>query len=385
MSPAADPRTARVHFVITGLDTGGAEMMLLKLVEHSPMLRAGRITTLAPGGELVPRFRDLGMQVDSLDMKPGVPDPRAVLSLATRLRRERPGVVSTWLYHADLVGGLAGRLAGVPVAWNLRSSGLPASSTAASTRLVTRACAVMSRIVPRIIVCCSERARRVHQAMGYPAHKFRLVANGFDLRRYKPDPAARVSVRAELRLADDTPLVGLVARFHPCKNHEGFLEAASEVVRRAPGTHFVLVGDGVDPYNAPLVAAVQRHGLGDNVHLLGLRQDVPRLMASLDVTASTSTTEAFPNVVGEAMACGIPCVVTDAGESASVVGDTGVVAPEGDMAAVAAGLLRLLTLPVSERAALGERARLRAATHFEIGAIAREYERLFQAAAEGDA
>ncbi len=359
--------------------------MLAKLAEHNPVLRAGTVTSLKSGGELEGRFRALGVQVDSLGMKPGVPDPRAIARLAARLRRERPDVVSTWMYHADLVGGIAARIAGVPAVWGVRSSGEALETSSKSTRAVIRACATLSRFVPKLIVCCSQRGCDRHAALGYPAGKIRIVPNGFDLDRFKPDGQARASVRAELELSPDAPLVGLIARFHPCKNPGGFLRAAAEIGARRPDVHFVMAGAGVDPGNASLAADTRSLGLEGRVHFLGLRSDVPRLMASLDVLASTSWIEAFPNVLGEAMACGIPCVVTDAGDSQAIVGDTGIVVPAGDMAALADGVCRVLELPGSDRAGLGERARGRVSARFEIGAVAREYEGLLRQVAEGRA
>jgi glycosyltransferase involved in cell wall biosynthesis len=373
----------KVTFVITGLGTGGTEMMLFKLVQQSAEFRRGRIIALRGEGEMVARFRALGMRVEALGMGSALPNPVALVRLIAMLRRGKPDVVSTWLYHADLIGGLAARCAGVPVVWGVRSSDLPADSTKFATRAVVRVCAALSRHVPTVIACCSHRARAFHEGMGYPAEKFRVVPNGFDLERFRPDQTARSSVRAELRLPPDAPLVGLIARFDPYKNHEGFLEAAAAVIARLPGVHFLLVGGGVDQYNAPLVVGVRRLGLDGKVHLLGLRQDMPRLMASLDVVASASWTEAFSNVLGEAMACGIPCVVTDVGDSAYVVGDTGTVVPQGDMAGLADGMRCTLTLPAAERRTLGDRARARVTAHFEIGAVAREYERLFRQVAEG--
>jgi glycosyltransferase involved in cell wall biosynthesis len=385
MSPPADRSSLRVHFVITGLGTGGAESMLAKLVEHNPVLRAGTVTALKSGGELEARFRGLGVRVDSLGMKPGVPDPRAVLGLAARLRRERPDVVSTWMYHADLVGGLAARVAGVPVVWGVRSSGEARDSSGMATRAVMRACAGVSRFVPKLVVCCSQRARDTHQALGYPDAKLRVVPNGFDLARFRPDDEARASVRAELQVPPDAPLVGLIARFHACKNPEGFLRAAAEIGARQPEARFLMVGDGVDSGNASLATAAHDLGLAGRVHFLGLRSDVPRLMASLDVLASTSWIESFPNVLGEAMACGVPCVVTDAGDSGAIVGDTGTVVPTGDMAALAGGVCRILGLTDAGRSALGARARARVSARFEIGAVAREYESLLRQAAGGQA
>jgi glycosyltransferase involved in cell wall biosynthesis len=205
-----------------------------------------------------------------------------------------------------------------------------------------------------------------------------VIPNGFDLARFQPDALARVAVRAELGVADDVPLVGLIGRFDPQKNHAGFFEATGYLHRRLPMVHFVLAGKGIDEGNRALMRMVEAAGVCHVTHLLGLRSDIPRLMAALDVLASSSSYgEAFPNVLGEAMASGVPCVVTDVGDSAYIVGDTGQVVLPGDMAGLAAAMEDVLTLPPAEKAALGERARARVAEHFEIGRVVRQYETFY--------
>lgn len=205
-----------------------------------------------------------------------------------------------------------------------------------------------------------------------------VVPNGFELSQFKPDLDARFRVRAELGITDQTPLVGLIGRFDPQKNHAGFFEAAGVLHRHIPQVHFVLAGQGVDVSNAALMQTITQAGVLANTHLLGLRNDIPALMATLDVLASSSYGEAFPNVLGEAMACGVPCAVTDVGDSAYIVGDTGRVVESGDMHGLAAALEELLALPLPEKAALSERARARVAEHFEIGAIVRRYEDFYE-------
>jgi glycosyltransferase involved in cell wall biosynthesis len=204
-----------------------------------------------------------------------------------------------------------------------------------------------------------------------------VIPNGFDLARFQPDALRRSAVRAELGVGDDVPLVGLIGRFDPQKNHAGFFEAAGCLLRRLPMVHFVLAGKGIDEGNRALMRMVETAGVGHVTHLLGLRSDIPHLMAALDVLASSSYGEAFPNVLGEAMASGVPCVVTDVGDSAYIVGDTGRVVLPGNMAGLAAAIEDLLTLPAAERAALGERARARVAEHFEIGRVVQQYERFY--------
>ncbi|MCX7901004.1 MAG: glycosyltransferase, partial [Burkholderiaceae bacterium] len=290
----------KATFVITGLATGGAEIMLQKVLERMTRLRVGRVVALRSGGELEDRFRASGFDVVGLDMKPGVPDPRAVWRLAHVLRKDGADVVSTWMYHADIVGGLAARLAGLPVVWSLRNSTLSPDATKLSTRAVVRACAALSHMVPAAIISCSYRARDVHIRLGYKASKFRVIPNGFDIGRFAPSNEARLAVRRELGISDDAPLVGLVARFDPQKNHAGFLEAAQSIHQQRPDVRFVMVGAGVTRDNPALTGDIRDRGLSGVVALLGRREDMPQLMAALDVLVSSSYGEAFPNVLGEA-------------------------------------------------------------------------------------
>ena len=211
-----------------------------------------------------------------------------------------------------------------------------------------------------------------------------VIPNGFDLSRFKPDVEARASVRGELGVGPTTPLVGMVGRFDPQKNHLGFVKAAGFLRQWLPAVHFVLAGVRVDARNEALVGAVVREGLTRSMHLLGLRQDVARLTAALDVLVLPSTYgEAFPNVVGEAMACGVPCIVTDVGDSAYIVGDTGAVVSVGDMRGLAEKMAALLTLEAQAYKQLSSAARSRMCEHFEIGKVVKQYEGVYEQLARG--
>jgi glycosyltransferase involved in cell wall biosynthesis len=351
--------------------------MLLKLLERiDRKTHSFHVFSLTGLGEIGPRIQALGVPVEALGMRRGVPSPTAVLRLARRLRQVEAELVHTWMYHADLLGGIAARMSGVrTIVWCIRNSTLDRNKSRLSTRLVARVNALVSHWLPDGVVSCAEAARDYHVALGYAADKMAVIPNGFDLSRFQPDADARASVRAELGLPASTPLVGVVGRNDPQKNHTGFLEAAASVQRSHPGVHFVLVGAGLDRHNTELAAAAQRFGVAESVHWLGRRQDIARLMASLDVLVSSSGYgEAFPNVIGEAMSCGVPCVVTDVGDSAVIVGDTGRVVSAGDMPSLAAAVADLLALGAAPRAALGQRARARVQEHFEIGQVVRRYE-----------
>ena len=367
--------------IITGLSTGGAEMMLLKVLQNIDRKHfSPHVISLTTEGEIGSRIEALGVPVESLGMRPGHFSPFKFLRLVHRLRKLHPDIVHTWMYHADLLGGLAARLAGVrAVGWAIRNSNLSLVHNKRSTLWVRKACAVLSRLIPRAILCCSERAKGNHVSAGYCERKFVVIPNGFDTDRFRPDVEARVSVRSELGLSEDTPLAGLIARFHPQKNHVGFFEAAARIYRSRPDVHYLLAGTRVDRNNAILRRAVKQAGVASNTYLLGRREDIPRLMAALDVLASSSSFgEAFPNVLGEAMACGVPCVVTDVGDSAKIVGESGRVVAPGDMAEFAHNIVEVLGLSDKERRVLGAKARERVQTRYGIASVTRQYEGFYE-------
>lgn len=355
-------------------------MMLLKLLERLNPRYSFHVISLTTLGDIGPKIQALGVPVEALEMRPGVvPNPLRLLSLARRLRALKPGVVHTWMYHSDFFGGLAAHLAGVPaIVWAIRHGNLNPQTNKSTTLQVVKACAVLSRWIPDRVLCCSEVSRQLHVDYGYKNDKMEVIPNGFDLSRFKPDASARDDIRQELGMQTNVPLVGLIGRFDQQKNHYGFLQAVGLLHKKMPEVHFILAGALVDESNTEMILAIKQSGISEVTHLLGQRSDVFRLMAALDVLASSSISEAFPNVLGEAMACGVPCAVTDVGDSAYIVGDTGRVVQSGDMAGLATAMEDLLTLSKSKRKALGERARARVSDNFEIGQVVKRYEAFYE-------
>jgi len=282
------------------------------------------------------------------------------------------------MYHADLMGGLAARLAGSPpVVWNIQNTVLEPEWSSFTSRSTLRACSRLSGSLPRRIVCCSEAAALAHQAVGYARDRFIVIPNGVDVDTFQSDPRARAEVRDELDIAPDALLVGLVARFATEKDHRSFVAAAGLTLERVPDARFVLVGDSVDDTNIELLGWLEDAGALGATILLGRRDDVPRLVASFDVAALSSITEAFPNVLGEAMAAEVPCVTTDVGDAALIVGDTGLVVPARDPESLAHALIELLEMPVATRRALGAAARRRVEDRFSLASVARSYADLY--------
>lgn len=370
----------KLVLVITNLATGGAEMMLLKLLQQLDRSRfSPTVVSLMRLGEIGPSIQALGIPVYTLGFSRGAPNPLIVFRLYRLLRQLQPDVVHTWMPHADLLGGLAARMAKCNrVIWGVRMSNLAKTLNKPTTLWVIKICASLSHCIPAGILLCSLRAKEAFAELGYTTGKLYVIPNGFELGRFVPDVAARTCVRAELGLASQSRLVGLIARYDPLKNHFGFIDAAARVHAQLPDVHFLLAGMGVDATNTELNAAIAAKGLEAHTHLLGRRDDLPRLMASLDVLASSSHGEGFPNVLGEAMACSVPCVVTDVGDSAEIVGNTGRVVPAGDMAGLARELIMVLRLPPEAKAALGLRARERVVENYEIGFVTRLYEGYYE-------
>jgi glycosyltransferase involved in cell wall biosynthesis len=374
--------TLRVAHVITNLDAGGAEMSLYKLLDHMRSRDVqSAVYSLRDQGIYGPRIAALGVEVRALGMRPAAPNPLKVLQLASWLRIARPDVVQTWMYHADLIGGIAARLAGgIPVIWGIRHSQLERASTKARTIVVARACALLSRSIPARIVCCSHSSMSTHAALGYAARKMKLILNGVDQQRFAQNGDARTDLRSALGLAADTPLAGLVARYHNVKNFAGFARSAEIVARHQPEVRFLLCGSGVEN-NVELRQLLCQHGLTDRCNLFGEQSDVSRILAALDVLISSSLSEGFPNIVAEAMSCGVPCVVTDVGDSALIVGETGLVVPPADDLALAQACLQLIREAPEQRKLRGERARDRIASKFSIGCMLDEYETVFRGVA----
>ena len=358
--------------MITGLATGGAERALLKLLAGSAGLRdTARVLSLRDRGTVGPEIEALGVPVGAIGIRRSLPGAGAIRRFRWAVRAEPPAIVHGWMYHGNLAASYAARAlpARPAVVWNVQHSVYSLTDEKPLTALVIRAGAWLSRSADRIVYN-SRAAAQQHERLGYAADRTVILPNGFDTTRFAPSPEHRARLREALGIPADALVVGLLGRYHPMKDHRTFLRAAALLGAR-PEVRFLLAGPGVDPGNHVLAAEVAALGLGPRTLLLGARPDPERVMAALDILCSSSSSEGSPNVVGEAMSAGVPCVVTDVGDSAWLVADTGVVVPPRDPAALAAGLRSLLDSP--QRVALGRRARERVVRAFALPAIAARY------------
>lgn len=363
----------RVLHVITGLGQGGAETMLARLIEALPEI-AHVVAPLTRDLALGDRIAAAGARIVPLGMRGPLGLPAAVARLAVLIRRVRPDVIQSWLYHADLAAtlGRAAAFSHVPLAWSLRCSDMDLARYALATRLVVRALARLSG-VPSVIASNSEAGLAWHRRLGYRARRTVVIPNGFETDRFRPDREARARLLALAGWREDAVVAGLVARVDPMKDHAGFLAA---LARTPPALHAVLVGRGTEGLAIP-------PALAGRVVALGPREDVAALTAGFDIACLASRFgEGFPNVLGEAMACGVACVTTDVGDAAAIVDAAGVVVPPGDPAALADALTGLAADP-ERRRALGAAGRARVLAEYALPAIAARYAALWRGLAAG--
>lgn len=364
-----------VAFVTSGLGTGGAEIVLLNILRELDRTRfAPVVISLTGKGPVSDAIALLNVPVHHVDIRQR--PLRDFVRLVRLLRRLRPAVVQTWMYHGDLIGSLAARAAGLrAIAWSLHN--LRLAVDARSTRWVRNACALISARVPRVILSCSQATAAYHADCGYARGRMQVIPNGFDTARFRPDPEARAALRSSLGIAETSCLVIHLGRLDPVKNHPGFVRAAALAAERHPDVQFLMAGHGVDPDNTHLGDLVRTSKLDGRLRLLGPRSDVPRLLAACDLLVQTSTTEAFPMALGEAMSCGVPCIATDVGDSALLIGNSGRVVPVEDDRAMAQAIEQFVQLPQPTRDALGQAARQRILDNFDIRLITRRYEAIY--------
>lgn len=314
----------KVIHVITGLGNGGAEGVLYRLCVNDTR-NTHIVISLMDEGKYGSLLQAHGIKVYCLHMNRGRLQIDPLLKLWHIFRRHNPDVVQTWMYHADLLGGVVARIAGIRrVYWGIRHTTFDPKTTKLSTILIARMCAILSRIVPTKIVCCAQSAAEVHASIGYTRHKLAVIPNGFDLTRFNLDDEGGQKLRQQLGIDASTPLIGMVARFDPQKDHDNLLAALEKVVQQGFTFQCLLIGPGIDNRNAKLRSLLETRKLQKYVRLLGPRRDIPEVMNALDIhVLSSAYGEAFPNVVAEAMASGTPCVTTDVGDAAWIIGDTG--------------------------------------------------------------
>jgi glycosyltransferase involved in cell wall biosynthesis len=360
------------------LNTGGAERALYNVLAGGLAEAEHFVLSLQGEGTYGSRIRALGVPVYTLDMLGGLPGPRALWRLRQVVRGVRPDIIQGWMYHGNLAASMAARMTpGLrpAVAWNVRHSLYSLAAEKRLTRQVIRANRWASAGADAIIYN-SRLSRKQHEGFGIAASRGQVIPNGFDTDQLRPDAECGRATRKALEIPSRATVIGHVARFHPIKDHASFLRAVVDVMSRHADVVCLMVGREVNLEN-PALAGVVPPELEGRFRFAGERNDVPNLMRAMEVLCQSSWSEAFPNVLGEAMALGVPCVATDVGDSRDIVGDTGEVVPPSDSKALANGLLAMLGRPAEERAALGRAARVRIEERYDLPQVLEQYSTLY--------
>lgn len=330
--------------IINELDAGGAERVLTRIACHNakssnPEAPRQIVVSLMDNGVFGPELIAAGVELHCLGMTSGLRDlPGAIIKLSRLMHRVKPDAIMSWLYHSDFIATLAAKLSGIGtkrLAWNIRCAEMDLSLYARSTRIVLRILAKLSG-QPALVAANSHAGQRHHIKCGYKPKKWAYLPNGFDTNEWRPDPGAKERLCEELGIAHSVKLIGMVARKDPAKDHDTLFEAVNLVRQNGHNIHLVLIGYETEQLTAP-------NEISSHVSALGLRHDVARLVPGIDIAVlSSSFGEGFPNVIGEAMACGVPAIGNDVGDVAGILGDTGKTVPLNAPNALATAIEELL-------------------------------------------
>jgi len=355
----------RYCHIIVGLNTGGAERMLVRLLSNGADGQQHLVLSVKHGGEQADQMRKLGIDVCIVGINPW--------GMYQAIKRFQPDVFIGWMYYGNLIAAFWGWLYRQPVIWNIRHSITDLAIEKRLLRLAIRTGALISGL-PKRIVYNSAAASYQHKTLGYQHHLASVLPNGVDISYFSPSQSARAGIRKELGISPETLVIGHLARMHPMKGHMNFLRTAKYIHDDNPNAQFVLGGRGVDSNNSQLVDEIDRLGIGHQVKLLGERNDVAYFLNGLDLLIlSSAWGEAFPNVLIEAMSCAVPVISTDVGDAASIVNDTTRVVPVSDPIALARSALKVLALGDDERASIGDNGRHRVVECYDINKIKQEY------------
>jgi glycosyltransferase involved in cell wall biosynthesis len=366
----------KIIHIISSLNTGGAETMLVRLIRAMPK-HNHIVITLTEVGSLGVSLKASGYTVYCIGLRAST-TWFALPRLWSLIRRESPDVLQTWMYHADFLGGLIGRLAGArKIFWNVRNTEIP-QGRLSLTGLTVRLCATLSKWLPKAVICCAHAGLEVHAALGYKRQKMLTIPNGYDTSEWQPDNISRCDVRRIYGLNGEAFIVGIVGRYDPLKGYDVFIEAAARIAKVIGNAIFLMIGRHVDSSNIELRSLIESRGGNAVFRLLGERSDVLHLMSTMDVYCLSSKAEGFPNVVAEAMLMQVPCVVTDVGDAARIVGESGKVVVPGQPKALADALLEIESMSEIQRHEMGVAARKRIVQHYDINVIAQRYSEIYE-------
>lgn len=369
-----------ITHIITGLETGGAEHSLMNLLSGGLAGNLNRVISLGDIGPVGCRIQETGVSITSLGMGRGRPTLSGLSMLKKTIQEHPADILQGWMYHGNLAALFARKYSknNPALFWNIRQSLYDLSKEKWLTRQVIRLHRRFSDS-PSGVIYNSMLSKQQHERFGIDPHQSIVIPNGINTNKFCFSEKIHKEVRAALNIPLNAIVIGHVARFHHMKDHETFLKAAGLVIKKHPEIHFLMCGRDVTDDNEDLKKHIANIPKG-NICLLGEREDISDLMSAMNIFCQSSWSEAFPTVLCEAMSTSMPCVTTSVGDSASIVGDTGVLIPPKDPPSLADGLIKYITLPKEERRSLGRKARNRIEENYNLEANVNSYTRLYEGA-----
>lgn len=367
----------RILHVINGLDSGGAEALLYRLATRDSAYFDHEIVVLLSRGWYSDLLEKHGIKVHHLNMKSPLSGVRTLQKLDRLMKTSNADLVHGWMYGSNLVAGLLAKRSGMPVVWGIHSSTL--NGLSAATQFAARAGGLFSSMLADRVVNCSRRSAEIHRLVGY-THSVTIVHNGYDETSFYPDEDLRFQARRDLKIGRDTFLIGCIARWNVRKDVPNLLNALSLLKEKQLPIRTLLIGRDLDPSNSELLSTLESLDCASSVSLLGHRSDLATLARAIDLHVLPSATEAFPNVVAETMLSGTPNLVTDVGDAALMVGDSGWVVPPRDAAELATAIEAACREWEENRKRWDERrarARSLIVDQFTFERMAENYERLW--------
>ena len=369
----------KILHIISGLNTGGAEMMLHKIIQSIDRARFHScVVSLKDTGTIGKRIEKEGFKVYSLRTNPLTPIPWVLIKLINIVLKEKPDIIHGWMYHGNIAAFIASLFSKKKnVIWNIRHSLHTKGKEKYLTWLVIRIGAKLSVKISTILYN-SNISLKQHTAIGYETNYAEVIGNGFDSEIFKPNKKVRKKFRDSLGIANTEVLIGHVSRNHPMKDHATFLTAAEILVKKINNVRFILAGKNIDFKNKYLVNILNSKGLEGKVLMVGESGNIQDFMASLDLFClSSAWGEAFPNVLGEAMSCGVPCVATDVGDSRFIVGQAGRIVPARKPYKMAFAMEELIKLDDDQKILMGEMARQMIIENHSIKMVSSKYEKIY--------
>ncbi len=370
-----------VCHITTGLNIGGTELFLLQLVKCLDKDGYRQVViSLLSNGDLINQFERTGIKIIPLGISKYPWSWVRIFKLFILLKKLSPDLVQTWLYHADLLGGCVARLCRLPVIWNIRQSNIDSSHNKRSIIILAWVAAKLSWYLPAKIVCCAEAARHNHIRIGYDGRIMTVIPNGCDISVFRHHQVRCTPVRETLNIGERDIVIGRFGRFDKQKDYRNFIQSAIKIQKQKlqdEKVWFLLVGAGIDANNTMIKSWISGSPNPEKFIMLGNRCDLPDLYQVLDIMVSSSAGEGFPNVIAEAMACEIPCIVTDVGESGNLVADTGKIVPKENSDALATACVEMISMGSNKRRQLGMSARRRVSSQYSMQKCVDSYKELY--------